>query len=198
MRRRSSPPRAAQARARCATRHRPSAGCRLRHPTSTPLICHAYKWLCAPRGVSFLTVSEEFAREMPPLFAGWYAGAGPMVLVLRPRGRARLGCDALRRLAGMAGVRRRRPCARHVRVPRPGRAAPACGRPGIAIPRTDEPAAPERPSAIVTWADPDGCDLARLTAAGIVASGRAGRARVAFHLFNDERDVDMALVALGR
>ena len=58
--------------------------------------------------------------------------------------------------------------------------------------------APERASAIVTWADPDGCDLARLTAAGITASGRAGRARVAFHVFNDEADVDLALAALGR
>ena len=41
------------------------------------LICHAYKWLCAPRGVSFLTVSERLAAEMPPLFAGWYAGDDP-------------------------------------------------------------------------------------------------------------------------
>ena len=34
--------------------------------------------------------------------------------------------------------------------------------------------------------------------AGITASGRAGRARVAFHLFNDDEDVDLALAALGR
>ena len=57
---------------------------------------------------------------------------------------------------------------------------------------------PERASAIVTWADPEGCDVARLTTAGITASGRAGRARVAFHLFNDDQDVDIALAALGR
>ena len=59
-------------------------------------------------------------------------------------------------------------------------------------------AAPQRASAIVTWADPDGCDLARLTTAGIIASGRAGRARVAFHVFNDDEDVELALAALGR
>jgi FPC/CPF motif-containing protein YcgG len=57
---------------------------------------------------------------------------------------------------------------------------------------------PQRASAIVTWADPEGCDLARLTDAGIVASGRAGRARVAFHVFNDEADADLALTALAR
>ena len=55
---------------------------------------------------------------------------------------------------------------------------------------------PDRPSAIVTWADPDGSDLAQLGAAGITASGRSGRARVAFHVFNDGEDVDLALAAL--
>ena len=50
----------------------------------------------------------------------------------------------------------------------------------------------------MTWADPEGTDLARLTAAGITASGRAGRARVAFHLWNDLEDVDLAARALGR
>jgi hypothetical protein len=48
---------------------------------------------------------------------------------------------------------------------------------------------PERPSAIVTWADPAGEALKRLSAAGLTASGRAGRARVAFHVFNTTQDV---------
>ena len=51
---------------------------------------------------------------------------------------------------------------------------------------------------IVTWADADGRDLAALAAAGITASGRAGRARVAFHLWNDQTDVDAVRAALGR
>ena len=29
------------------------------------VICHAYKWLCAPRGVAFLAISEEFAACVP-------------------------------------------------------------------------------------------------------------------------------------
>jgi hypothetical protein len=37
-----------------------------------------------------------------------------------------------------------------------------------------------------------------MTASGIIASGRAGRARVAFHVFNDHDDVDLAVRALGR
>ena len=35
-------------------------------------------------------------------------------------------------------------------------------------------------------------------AAGITASGRAGRARVAFHVWNDDEDVELAASALGR
>ena len=35
-------------------------------------------------------------------------------------------------------------------------------------------------------------------AAGLIASGRNGRVRVAFHVFNDERDVDLAARALAR
>ncbi|MDF2555635.1 MAG: selenocysteine lyase, partial [Microbacterium sp.] len=52
--------------------------------------------------------------------------------------------------------------------------------------------------AIVSWPDADGSALAHLRAAGISASGRAGRARVAFHVFNDEADVTRAARALGR
>jgi len=48
----------------------------------------------------------------------------------------------------------------------------------------------------VTWADPDGRDLERLVAAGIKASGRAGRLRAAFHLWNDESDVASVVAAL--
>jgi hypothetical protein len=56
---------------------------------------------------------------------------------------------------------------------------------------------PEQHQAIVTWADPDSSQLARLTAAGIRASGRAGRLRAAFHVWNTEADVAAALHALA-
>ena len=53
-------------------------------------------------------------------------------------------------------------------------------------------------SAIVSWPDPGGAHLAAFGAAGIAAAGRAGRARVSFHLWNDEEDVDLAARTLGR
>jgi selenocysteine lyase/cysteine desulfurase len=48
----------------------------------------------------------------------------------------------------------------------------------------------------VTWADPDATDLGRLVAAGVKASGRAGRLRASFHQWNDESDVAAVLAAL--
>ena len=162
------------------------------------VICHAYKWLCAPRGVSFLAVSHELAREMTPLYAGWYAGQDPWTSCyghdielasdarrfdVSPAWQAFVGAEpALAMFASLDP--------RELHDHAVGLASRFRERMGL--PK------PERASAIVTWADPEGCDLARLTTAGITASGRAGRARVAFHLFNDDQDVDLALAALGR
>ncbi|WP_454119133.1 hypothetical protein [Microbacterium lacticum] len=50
----------------------------------------------------------------------------------------------------------------------------------------------------MTWPDATGADLERLRTAGVVASGRNGYARIGFHVFNDEADVDLAAAALGR
>ncbi|MFL0412156.1 aminotransferase class V-fold PLP-dependent enzyme [Microbacterium paludicola] len=160
------------------------------------LVCHAYKWLCAPRGVAFLAVTEEFAREIPPLFAGWYAGQDPWTscyghevalaedasrLDVSPAWQAFVGAEPS--LAMFADAD---PEAIHRHTTgRARRCRELLGLPEPAI-----------PSAIVSWPDEGGDDLARLTHAGITASGRAGRVRLAFHVFNDEADVDRAVGAL--
>jgi len=162
------------------------------------LLCHTYKWLCCPRGVAFLTLGEDYARTLTPVQAGWYAGDDPWSSCY--------GADA-----DLAA------CARRFDVS-PAWQAFVGAEPALrAFAQTDIAAVhahttglaarfrqaleldePDIPTAIVTWLDPDGADLARLTAAGLVASGRNGRARVAFHVFNDERDLDRAVDALGR
>ena len=38
-------------------------------------VCHTYKWLCSPRGVSFLTISSSAEELLTPLQAGWYAAS---------------------------------------------------------------------------------------------------------------------------
>lgn len=162
------------------------------------LVCHAYKWLCSPRGVAFLAVSEEFGRGMRPIYAGWYAGADPWSTCygheieladdasrfdVSPAWQAFVGAEyALELFAAVDAD------AVHEYTTGLARAF----RDRLGLPTV------ERESAIVTWPDPDGADLARLKAAGIAASGRAGRARVAFHLFNDADDVDAAARAIGR
>ncbi len=162
------------------------------------LLCHAYKWLCCPRGVAFLTLREEFARTLVPVHAGWYAGADPWTSCyggdaelagcarrfdVSPAWQAFVGAEPA--LAAFAAAD-----AAQIHAYTTGLAAAFRARLGI-----DEPALP---SAIVTWADATGCDLALLTTAGIVASGRNGRARIAFHVFNNADDVECAAAALGR
>jgi selenocysteine lyase/cysteine desulfurase len=160
------------------------------------LVCHAYKWLCAPRGVAFLAVSDDFAPLIPALYAGWYAGADPWSscygsdvalatdatrLDLSPAWQAFVGAE--QSLALFAAADQGALHAHATRLARRCRDLLGLPQPAIA-------------SAIVTSPDPDGSGLARLTAAGITASGRAGRLRLAFHVFNDDADVDRAVAAL--
>ena len=159
------------------------------------LVCHAYKWLCAPRGVAFLTVTEDYAAHLRPVNAGWYAGDDPWASCygagadlaadarrfdVSPAWQAFVGAEPALRLfadADPAALRR--------------------WTTDLAASFRERLGLPAAESAIVTWPDPDGTDLARLCAAGLTASGRNGCARVAFHVFNDESDVDRAARALG-
>ena len=159
-------------------------------------VTHAYKWLCCPRGVAFLTVGERLAHEMVPAQAGWYAGDdvwgscyGPAMDLARdarafdvsPAWQAWAG--ALPALTTFAGLDAERTWAHAA-----GTGDALCARLGLEA----------QGRAIVTWADPEGRDQRLLGDAGLTVSGRAGRVRVAFHLWNDEADVEAVAVALGR
>ncbi|WP_233200008.1 aminotransferase class V-fold PLP-dependent enzyme [Cryobacterium sp. N22] len=159
-------------------------------------ICHAYKWLGAPRGAAFLTVLPALAEVLRPVQAGWFAGDDPWASCYGPS--MTLATDARRfdvSPAWPAWVGTRvaleffsslDPATVYAHDTGLGNALCA----GLGLPENNQ--------AIVTWADPAGTDLARLTAAGITASGRAGRARVAFHLWNTPADVSAVLAALTR
>jgi selenocysteine lyase/cysteine desulfurase len=159
-------------------------------------ICHAYKWLCSPRGAAFLTVNARIADRMHAIQAGWYAGDDPWKSCYGPT--MSLASDARRFDVSPAWPAW------------PGAAAAldfftqldiaevhdhAVGLGNLLFRELDLPPLDQ---AIVTWADADASDIAALTAVGIIASSRAGRARVAFHLWNTEDDVEAVLTALGR
>jgi selenocysteine lyase/cysteine desulfurase len=159
-------------------------------------VCHSYKWLCSPRGVAFLTLSEPVQDRLRPLHAGWYAGDqvwqsvyGPEMHLapdarrfdVSPAWQAWVGAEqAIGLFAGLdiAEVWQRTS----------GLGDALCDALGI----------PPQHQAIVTWPDPTGKDLRTLSEAGIRISGRAGRLRASFHLWNTEDDVTAVLRALRR
>jgi selenocysteine lyase/cysteine desulfurase len=160
------------------------------------LVCSAYKWLCAPRGSAFLVVGESIDPVLRPVQAGWYAGGDPWQSCYGPA--MTLATDARRFDVSPAWP------------VWPGTAAALdffsrididdahAHASGLGDALSERLGLTANGQAIVTWPDADGSDLNALTAAGIRASGRAGRARVAFHLWNTADDVDAVLAALGR
>lgn len=160
------------------------------------IVCHAYKWLSAPRGAAFAAFSERAADEIVPYTAGWYSGTDPWASTYGPR--LHLADDASRfdvspAWHAWAGAEAALGFAASLDAESVRRYDV-----GLANAFRERLGLEASDSAIVTWADADGADLAALTAGGITASGRAGRARVAFHLWNDDEDVELAAASLGR
>jgi selenocysteine lyase/cysteine desulfurase len=151
----------------------------------------AYKWLLAPRGVAFTAVRPDVLDELVPVAANWYAGDdGPGSYYGAP---LHLAAGARRLDVSPAW-----PCW-------PG-AAPALALlldagvdavhrhdVGLANAFRDRIGLPAGDSAIVSL----DADVDALRAAGVRCAGRDGRARLAFHLYNDEDDVELAAHALG-
>ena len=157
-------------------------------------VCHSYKWLCAPRGVAFLTVAPHVLDLLTPLQAGWYAGAdvwsstyGPDMKLapdarrfdVSPAWQAWIGAEQSIALFASLDIQ-------EVWDHSSGLGDSLCDALGIA----------RQHQAIVTWPDASGHDLGLLIAAGVRASGRAGRLRASFHLWNDESDVAAVVEAL--
>jgi selenocysteine lyase/cysteine desulfurase len=159
-------------------------------------VCHTYKWLCGPRGSAFAAFSGQAQDEIRPLTAGWYSALDPWASCYGPE--LDLAPDASRydlSPAWHAWVGAEAALGFTVSLdPAEVRAHDV----DLANAFRDRLDLGPTDSAIVSWPDPGGAALAAMTAAGITASGRAGRARVSFHLWNDEEDVDLAATALGR
>jgi selenocysteine lyase/cysteine desulfurase len=159
-------------------------------------VASVYKWLLAPRGTAFLSVSGRAADLMTPHAANWYAGERPWEsiygLPLRLASDARrfdtspawfsaLGAGlTLPWLAGLDG------------------AAVEAHTVGLADTVRAALDLPPHPSAIVSLpSDRNEHAAERLQSAGIRASIRAGAVRVGFHVYNTADDVDRLLTALA-
>lgn len=151
----------------------------------------AYKWLLSPRGAAWLAVHPD-ALEISAHSANWYAGRdpwtntyglplrvadGPRGLDLSPVWLAHVGASvAMSWLASLdLGA-----VARHCT--------------GLADRLRAELDTPPRgsPIVVVPWADA----VDRLSEAGVTCAARAGNARLSFHLYNTDADVDRAVTAL--
>lgn len=156
------------------------------------VVAAAYKWLLAPRGTAFTAVRPDVLAELRPTAPGWYAGDDvPRSYYGSP---VRLAGDA-RRLdvspawlcwAGTAPALRLLLDVGVEQVHRHDVALADAFRDRLELPPSG--------SAVVSLET----DVEALRAAGVRCAGRAGRARLAFHLYNDEDDVDLAARALGR
>lgn len=168
------------------------------------LVSDSYKWLLGPRGAGYMYLSPAAQERFRPVSVGWQSGRDPLhtyygvdlslsetasrfdtskswISVVGDRESLRLlnevGIDAIEehnlRLAGRFRE----------------------GISELGISTSPFPVGERSPIVAISVDDPDAV-LARLAAAGVVVARRADGVRFAFHVFNNESDVDRALEAL--
>jgi selenocysteine lyase/cysteine desulfurase len=157
-------------------------------------VCGGYKWLLAPRGTCFFTIQDGLEDGLLPHAAGWYAGASPWDSIYG--GPLRLAEDARRFDLSPAWQSWVGQAPALELLTAIGTAALHEHALGLANRFRAALDLPAGNSAIVSL--PLAVDAqARLRRAGVAASVRAGRLRLAFHLNNTMDDVDRVVAALS-
>ncbi|TXI61651.1 aminotransferase class V-fold PLP-dependent enzyme [Mycolicibacterium mageritense] len=156
-------------------------------------VAAVYKWLLAPRGTAWMSLSERIAEQMTPHAANWYAGEDPWQSIYGLP--LRLAADARRFDTSPAwfsalGASLTLPWLASLDA-----AAVHAHTVGLADRLRGQIGLPQRDSAIVSLPIADAAE--RLQRAGIRASVRAGAVRVGFHLYNTDDDLDRLVDALG-
>jgi selenocysteine lyase/cysteine desulfurase len=159
------------------------------------LVAHSYKWLLSPRGLAFFYVRPERLAELTPWLAGWKSRSDPFGDYY---GAPELASDAHRLDISIpwfsaAGAR-----PSLTLIAELGAEAVAGNNLGLARSFCAALGLPEPASPIVRVqvADPEEA-VERLRRAGVSCSARSGSIRFAFHLYNEQADVELALEALS-
>ena len=156
-------------------------------------VAAVYKWLLAPRGTAWMSLSERAADSMTPHAANWYAGAEPWSTIYGLP--LRLADDARRFDASPAWAGALGAGATMSWLASLDAAAVEAHCVGLADRLRAELELPPSTSAIVSIPVADADE--RLRRAGIRAAVRAGAVRVGFHLYNTDDDLDRLVDALG-
>ena len=164
------------------------------------VVSTAYKWLCSPRGTGFLVLDPglperhpDLAARLTPLAANWFAGESvhdsyyglPLRLAadarrfdISPAWHCWVGTAPALRVLIDIGVE-------------------AIGAHNVGLANEFLTALDQPPSnSAIVSVPADDAAVDRLHAAGVRFGMRAGRVRVAFHLYSTAADVDLAVRAL--
>ena len=157
--------------------------------------CSAYKWLCHPRGAAYLTIAPSLIERVRPIHAGWYAGDdvwascyGPSMHLAHDARRFDVSpvwlswVGAVPALEVMSMVPTVLIGEHNIALANDLRAR--IGGPSVASP-------------VLSLSDPSGEMAGRLTELGATVASRAGRVRIAFHIWNTPDDVDLVATALS-
>lgn len=154
-------------------------------------VCAAtYKWLVAPRGATLTALSGRLLERVSPVSAGWFAGADRWnalygsTMRLGPGARRLDVSPAWAAWVGLAVSLEMFEKRTIASVREHDLALANRFRLGLGLHPYGSP---------IASLDLDAAALERLHAADVVASTRAGRLRVSFHLHNTEREVDRLL-----
>lgn len=158
------------------------------------LVCAAYKWLLAPRGAAFMVVGHRLAGQLQPVMANWWATEdyangfyGPPLRLADTARRFDISpawfswVGAAPALAVLLELGVEEINAHDVRLAN----------------RFRESMGLEPSDSAIVPVEADGA-AERLAAAGVRAAVRAGKARVSFHVYSTDDDVDLAVAALAR
>lgn len=157
------------------------------------LVCGAYKWLLSPRGTAFAAIKPELMDSIPPIMANWYAGesvwesiyGAPVRLAktarrydISPAWLPWVGTLPALELINSIGVH-------------------TIGEHNVALAnRFRRGMGMEDSNSAIVSLQQAGVDE-KLQGAGVAASVRAGAARLSFHLYNTEVEVDSVLEILA-